>query len=40
MEIMKQDKKFEVNAETAGGYYFINWLFLHNVNKENIFILL
>jgi hypothetical protein len=41
MEIMKQDnKKFEVHAETAGGYYFINWLFLNNVNKENIFILL
>ena len=40
MELMKQDKKFEVNAETAGGYYFINWLFLNNVNKENIFILL
>ena len=40
MEIMKQDNKFEVNAETAGGYYFINWLFLNKVNKENIFILL
>jgi hypothetical protein len=39
IENAKNNSRYEIVEETTGSYYFINWIFPHQVVKERAFIL-